>query len=182
MDFNGLHLLAFVVFSIFCTCESIVISFFSKDIHLAGERIGYIVTNPVAKKSSELSEWLCGNNEKLGNLSSPPLIQHVLVDVIKTHFDLPTLTNEYRERIDLMHKGLLTAGMESCAKADGGFYLFPKLPSGMDDKSFAMHLVEHGVLVIPGSAFGAPGYANCYYRTMKLTLLVISLKGLLSKV
>ena len=37
-------------------------------------------------------------------------------------------------------------------------YLFPHLPDGVDDYDFAENLANHGVLVIPGSEFGAPRF------------------------
>ena len=138
--------------------NSIIVSSFSKDLSLAGERIGYLAVNPLSKLSENLSQWICMNNERLGNISSPSFIQHVLVDVIKAHGELPSLKNAYKKRMKTLHDGLIAAGMESCTKPDGAFYLFPRLPKGTDDVIFAAELVKLGVLVIPGSSFGAPGY------------------------
>lgn len=41
--------------------------------------------------------------------------------------------------------------------AQGSFYLFPRLPEGLGDKECVNHLLEHGVAVVPGSAFGPAG-------------------------
>jgi len=59
-----------------------------------------------------------------------------------------------------MHEGLLAAGMQSCPKPDGAFYLFPRLPDGIDDISFAQEVAKDGVLLFPGTIFGAPGYVR----------------------
>ena len=63
------------------------------------------------------------------------------------------------ERVEFARKQLiLTAGMKACKKPKGSFYLFPSLPDGIDDTRLAEKLVIRDGLVIPGSAFGAPGY------------------------
>ena len=60
------------------------------------------------------------------------------------------------ERVEFARKQLiLTAGMKACKKPKGSFYLFPSLPDGIDDTRLAE---IRGVIVIRGSAFGAPGY------------------------
>ena len=138
--------------------STLLISSFSKDMSLAGERIGYVTVNPKHQKSKQLAEFISQNNGRLGNISPPSLIQHALLDTYRTHGYLPSLMEEYEERVRLMHKGLLLAGMSSCYKPDGAFYLFPRLPDGIDDYDFAESLTNHGVLVIPGSEFGAPGF------------------------
>ena len=85
------------------------------------------------------------------------MIQYVLVDVYNKNGKPPNLKEIYEERVDLMHKNLLSIGL-TCNKPDGSFYLFPDLPSEIDDWCFANKLDEFGVLVIPGTAFGAPGF------------------------
>ena len=41
--------------------------------------------------------------------------------------------------------------------AQGSFYLYPNLPHGVDDRAIVRLLLEHGVAVVPGSAFGSAG-------------------------
>jgi len=116
------------------------------------------VVNPSSHYSKSLANWISNNNDKLGNISPPSMIQHVLVDVINTHGGLPNLVDLYQQRVELMHELLILAGMQSCTKSDGTFYLFPRLPDGIDDRELAQELAKYGLLVIPGTAFGAPGY------------------------
>ena len=136
----------------------LLISSFSKDMSLAGERIGYVTINPMHPSANQLAECISQNNGRLGNISPPSLIQHALLDTYQVHGFLPTLMEQYKKRVMVMHKGLMAAGMTSCYMPDGAFYLFPRLPDGIDDYEFAESLAHHGVLVIPGSEFGAPGY------------------------
>ena len=112
--------------------HTILVSSMSKDISLAGERFGYIVVNPSSKHSKSLAGWLANNNDKLGNISPPSMIQYVLVDVYNKNGKPPNLKEIYEERVDLMHKNLLSIGL-TCNKPDGSFYLFPALPSEIDD-------------------------------------------------
>ena len=137
--------------------QTILVSSMSKDISLAGERLGYIVVNPLSKHSEKLSNWLMNNNNKLGNISPPSMIQHVLLDVFEKHGELPSLKDVYEEKVTFMREQLLSIGL-ACNKPEGAFYLFPSLLDGIIDTEFADKLVESGVLVIPGSCFGAPGY------------------------
>ena len=49
----------------------------------------------------------------------------------------------------------------SYIKPEGAFYLFMKTPE--DDKSFAEKAKKERILLVPGSAFGCPGYARIAY-------------------
>ena len=60
-----------------------------------------------------------------------------------------------------------------CLPADGTFYCFPQFQSVIDrldtvsdDLGFAEYLIEKaGVALVPGSAFGAPGYMRLSFAT-----------------
>ena len=54
-----------------------------------------------------------------------------------------------------------------CNRSKGAFYLFPRLKSlGMSSLDFADKLLEDKkVAVVPGEAFGAPGYMRLSYAT-----------------
>jgi aspartate aminotransferase len=61
--------------------------------------------------------------------------------------------------------------------ADGAFYSFPDVREaqarlGMkDDVALAEHLLlKHGLAVVPGSAFGAPGHLRLSYATSDANL------------
>lgn len=136
-------------------------SSFSKDLSLAGERVGYVAVHPNARHSDSLVRWLANNNDRLGNLSPPSLIQHALLDVYETHGKLPSLVDIYEERVTSMFIELNRIGLV-CSKPDGAFYLLPRMPAklGNDDVKFAMMLADKGVLCVPGSLFGVAGYVR----------------------
>ena len=78
----------------------------------------------------------------------------------------------FRERHDLVVERLNAMPGVSCTPCDGTFYCFPDMQGAMtglgmdDDVAFAEHLInEAGVALVPGSAFGLPGYARISYAT-----------------
>jgi len=53
------------------------------------------------------------------------------------------------------------------ARARGAFYFLARLPPGSDDTEAVGFLAEnHGVMVLPGSAFGAPGHLRISYGSL----------------
>lgn len=71
-----------------------------------------------------------------------------------------------RRRLSLL-KGLEVIDGIECARAQGAFYLFPKMDSyGLSAINFASKLLEEEkVAVVPGEGFGAPGYMRLSYAT-----------------
>ena len=71
-----------------------------------------------------------------------------------------------RRRLRLLD-GLQSIPGIQCARAEGAFYLFPKLGDfGMSSVEFAAQLLEEEkVAVVPGEGFGAPGYMRLSYAT-----------------
>jgi len=83
------------------------------------------------------------------------------------------MLNAFRERHDYLVAALNTLPGVRCARADGTFYAFPdfsrliaELEGVDDDVGLAEFLLaEAGVALVPGSAFGAPGYARLSFAT-----------------
>ena len=74
------------------------------------------------------------------------------------HFD--------RRRMHLLSGLNAISGIE-CNRAEGAFYLFPRIRNfGMSSMDFADRLLdEMKVAVVPGEGFGAPGYMRLSYAT-----------------
>ena len=72
----------------------------------------------------------------------------------------------YDQRRRLLVKGLRRIGLP-CVEPQGAFYAFPSImPTGMSSEDFAERLLmEEGVAVVPGSAFGpsGEGFIRCCY-------------------
>ena len=133
------------------TSNSIVVSSYSKDLSLPGERIGYIAVHPEMHEKSELLNAMTLANRILGFVNAPALMQRVVAELQEEHVD----SSIYEKRRKAFCRVLDDAGFEY-VKPRGAFYLFPKTP--IDDVEFCAILQEEKILAVPGRGFGAPGY------------------------
>jgi aspartate aminotransferase len=123
----------------------------SKDASLAGERIGYFAwSNGLA--SDETLPLLRATARGLGFACAPALMQRLLPYTLSHPLD----TSPYRGRCARFVAILSAAGWEA-AMPDGGFFVFPRSPIA-DDTRFCRLLATRGVVCVPGTAFGTPGY------------------------
>ncbi len=139
------------------TTQSVIISSHSKDIGLAGERLGFVLVHPEARDRQALLDAMVFSNRTLGFVNAPALMQRVIATTQHATVDVA----DYQRKRDLLHGPLVEAGY-ACPKPEGAFYLFPRAPID-DDVAFVRKLIEHGVLVVPGSGFGWPGHFRISY-------------------
>ena len=131
---------------------TVVVSSFSKNLSLAGERIGYVALAPQMPGKEELMAGVVFANRILGYVNAPAIGQAILLKALGQQVD----SSVYAERRDAMAKVLGDAGYEF-VMPKGAFYFFPKAPGG-DDVAFVEKLCKERVLAVPGSGFGMPGY------------------------
>ena len=136
--------------------RGVIATSFSKDLSLAGERIGYLAINPENQNKEELISALNFSNRTLGFVNAPAIAQRLVENSINSLANLDV----YKSKRDLMFNKLKSFGYE-IVKPTGGFYLFPKSP--VDDIEFCNLLKEEKILVVPGSGFGAPNYFRISY-------------------
>lgn len=136
--------------------HAIVVNSFSKELSLAGERIGYLAVHPEAQDAAQILAAAAAINS-MNVVNAPSLFQQVAVKVAGAGVDV----SAYRRRRDRMCTVLSEAGYEF-VRPEGAFYLFPKSPIA-DDVRFTRLLKEERILVSPGRAFGAPGYFRISY-------------------
>ncbi len=132
--------------------ESIVITSFSKDLSIPGERIGYIAVSPELSERQEVLIGMALTNRTLGFVNAPALMQRALPAAIHARVNI----EEYARKRKLLCDGLAAAGYEFITPP-GAFYLFPKCPGG-DDTLFVEALQEEKIIVVPGRAFNCPGF------------------------
>ena len=144
--------------------RSIVATSHSKDLGLAGERIGYIAVHPEYPDLGELVDGLVFCNRTLGFVNAPALIQRLVAGLQGATVDVAA----YQAKRDFMWGELTALGYE-VVRPDGAFYLFPRSPIE-DDVAFTDSLREEGVLVVPGRGFGMPGYFRISYCVDDATL------------
>ena len=130
---------------------------YSKTLSLPGERMGYLLVPPKACESRDLYAAVCGASRVIGNVNNTALFQYLLLDCIGVTADLSV----YKTNRDLLEKALTEYGY-SMAKADGAFYLFVKSPEP-DDLAFCARARQFELMLVPGSAFGYPGYVRISY-------------------
>jgi aspartate aminotransferase len=137
--------------------ESIVVTSYSKDLSLPGERIGFLAVNPQAPDRDELINAMTLTNRILGFVNAPALMQRVVVGLQGHTVDI-TL---YQKKRDLFCDGLSRSGYQF-DRPEGAFYLFPRSPIP-DEVAFVQALQEERILTVPGRGFGAPGYFRIAY-------------------
>jgi aspartate aminotransferase len=137
--------------------ESFVVTSFSKDLSLPGERIGYAAVNPdISDKKSVMSGMiLC--NRVLGYVNAPSLMQRAVALLLEESVDISL----YQKKRDMLCNGLADCGYEF-QKPQGAFYLFPRTPIE-DDVAFVAALQEENILTVPGSGFYGPGHVRIAY-------------------
>ena len=132
--------------------RTIVATSHSKDLGLAGERIGYIAINPAYPDKAEMLDAMVFSLRTLGFVNAPALMQRIAARLQDVTVDVSV----YRKKRDFIYEAMTDIGYE-VVKPGGAFYLFPKSPLE-DDVAFVRMLQERMVLVVPGSGFGGPGY------------------------
>ena len=86
---------------------------------------------------------------------------------------IQTMLKAFKERHDYVLKSLNAIPHISCMPSDGTFYSFPNIQSFIDARSDLNNDVDVanllldkvGVAIIPGSAFGSPGYMRLSFAT-----------------
>lgn len=139
--------------------RSILVSSYSKDMSIAGERIGYVgVPNGVPGRETLIGA-LTMLNRTLGFVNAPAFMQRVVARCADALCDV----GEYKRKRDLLCDVLRTARYEF-ATPGGGMFVFPKTPIA-DDVRFVDLLLRQYILAVPGQGFGRAGH-------MRLSLAV----------
>jgi aspartate aminotransferase len=137
--------------------ESFVVTSFSKDLSLPGERIGYAAANPDMQYIEDIAAGMVICNRVLGYVNAPALMQRAITHLLEDSVDIAI----YQKRRDILCDALGSFGYEF-VKPKGTFYLFPKALEE-DDVAFVNALKEENILTVPGSGFGGPGYFRIAY-------------------
>lgn len=137
--------------------NSVIVTSHSKDLALPGERIGYLAANPRMQSVEMFMQGAIFSNRVLGYVNAPALMQRLVAKLQRASVDI----NQYREKRDLLYDNLTAMGF-SMVKPDGAFYFFPKSPMA-DDVKFVKLALQHHILLVPGTGFGAPGHFRIAY-------------------
>ncbi|MDX1777472.1 MAG: pyridoxal phosphate-dependent aminotransferase [Thermodesulfobacteriota bacterium] len=136
--------------------NSILVTSYSKELSIPGERIGFIAVSPRAQPLGELMEGMVFCNRTLGFVNAPALMQRVVEHLQGISVDVSV----YQKRRDILCSKLASFGYRF-AKPEGAFYLFPRTPT--DDVEFVQELQTKNILTVPGRGFGMPGFFRIAY-------------------
>jgi len=137
--------------------NSIVVSSYSKDLSLPGERIGFAAVHPQIIDKAALLDAMTLANRILGFVNAPALMQRVVAELQGVTVD----GSIYERRRQLFCSILESQGYEF-VKPKGAFYIFPQSPLA-DEVEFIALLRDEKVLAVPGRGFGMPGYFRLAY-------------------
>ncbi len=144
--------------------ESFVVTSFSKDLSLPGERIGYAALNPDMSDKKVIAAGMIFANRILGFVNAPAMQQRAVTGLLDKSIDVSL----YRKKRDLLCDGLSSLGYDFILP-QGAFYLFPKSPIE-DDIQFVSILQEENILTVPGSGCGRAGYFRIAYCVSDATI------------
>ena len=138
--------------------HSIIASSHSKDLSIAGERIGYVALHPEAKHHDDMITGFVFCTRVLGFINAPAFMQNV----VRRLQGVTIPVSEYQRHRDFIYNNLVRMGYQ-VNKPQGAFYIFPRCPIP-DDVAFVHELQhDHHVLTVPGVAFGVTGYFRLVY-------------------
>jgi aspartate/methionine/tyrosine aminotransferase len=123
--------------------DTLTLNGFSKAYAMTGWRVGYI-SGPadIVEAINQLQQYIV--------FSSSSIAQYAALEAVKR----PPLhlRDSYKTKRDTAVR-ILKDTFPDITGAQGAYYLFLKLPPGLEDVKVVNHLSHRGVIVLPGSAF-----------------------------
>lgn len=144
--------------------RSVVLSSYSKDLSIPGERIGYIAPHPQLPGRETVLAAMSMLNRTLGFVNAPALAQRIIARCADALCDV----GFYKENRDLLCSALRDFGYD-LPTPGGAFYAFPRSPIP-DELAFIDILMRHRILAVPGRGFGRAGYLRLSYAVDRQTI------------
>ena len=146
--------------------QAIILNGVSKAYSMTGWRIGYAAGPADIIKAMKTIQSQ--------STSNPTSISQVAAQVALEGDQscIATMVEAFKERHAVIYERLNKLNGVECLPAKGAFYLFPDFSQAIKNKGMQSDvemaewlLVEAGVALVPGSAFGAPGYMRLSFAT-----------------
>ena len=146
--------------------RTIIVGSLSKTFAMTGWRIGYALgPQPLVDAIIKLQSQSTSNPTSIA--------QHAAVEALRGPMDsVQVMLAEYTRRRARVLEGMRALPGVTCAEPQGAFYVFPNVQKYVGDGStpdttaLARLMLEQAhIAVVPGEAFGAPGYLRCSYAT-----------------
>ena len=126
--------------------DNILVSGFSKTFLMTGWRIGYVVVE------KGLAERMIKLNQ-ITTTCVPAFIQYGALKGLESKKQIAdNIRRTFKVRADAAYNMLSKSSLRF-SRPDAPFYLFPKV-DGLDSERFALNLLDRGIVVAPGTAFG----------------------------
>jgi len=147
--------------------RTIVLNGVSKAYSMTGWRIGYAAGPArLIKAMKKIQSQSTSNPTSISQVAATAAIDG-------DQSCIQTMLVEFEKRHDYLVEALNKIPGIHCLPSQGAFYLFPyvqeaidALPDVNDDVEFAEYLLNRaGVALVPGSAFGSPGYMRLSFAT-----------------
>jgi aspartate aminotransferase len=142
----------------------ITVAGFSKTFSMTGWRLGTLMAPPaIAKAVADLQSQTSSNATTFAQYGALAAMENWDQSLSAIHGMLEVFD---RRRLRLL-EGLQSIKGIECSRAQGAFYLFPRMEKlGLSAADFAARILEEEkVAVVPGEGFGAPGYIRLSYAT-----------------
>ncbi len=140
----------------------------SKSHAMTGWRIGYLAA------PEEVADGINALQGQMTSGASTPAQWAAIAALTdpRVPAEVERMVEEFAARRTLMCEGLRASGLEF-VEPDGAFYVFPEVTQLVgdgrrftDDLALAKWMLEeHGLAVVPGGAFGAPGHLRLSFAT-----------------
>lgn len=139
----------------------VVLNGVAKTYAMTGWRVGWMAGPPaVVKAASNLQSHLCSNVANVSQMAALAAITGPTEPVEAMH-------EAFDRRRRTMHRMLNEIPGVECLEPEGAFYAFPSFSgaaAGRSTLELAAEILEESlVALVPGEAFGAPGYMRLSY-------------------
>ncbi len=135
-----------------CRERTIIVDGFSKAYSMTGWRLGYMIApEEIIHKTHNLFADVASCTTSFVQKGGVEALKNGqgFVDHIMEHFT---------RRREAVVKGLNEVPGFSCIYPKGAFYAFPNIKeTGMSSEELANHMIQEGVCLLPGTAFGSQG-------------------------
>ena len=143
----------------------IIVGSCSKTYAMTGWRVGYaLAPQPLVAAMTKLQ------SQSTSNVTS--IAQYAALAALRGPMDsVAAMLGEYARRRERILAGVRAIPKVTCTAPQGAFYVFPNVSAHLNarmptDTAVAKLLLEReSVAVVPGEAFGAPGYIRMSYAT-----------------
>lgn len=147
--------------------RTIVLNGVSKAYSMTGWRIGYAAgPENLIKAMKKIQSQSTSNPTSISQVAAEAALNG-------DQSCVKTMLTAFQERHEYVNKRLNAIDGITCLPSDGTFYAFPdvsgfieKLDGVKDDMELSEYLIEKaGVALVPGTAFGSPGYIRISFAT-----------------